>query len=79
VLEDKNIAQIAALPLGGRIKVDAWSNRLSMMNVKPISLLSAHEKMPFEVTPFNLYLIRLPGEDLVGHAWQTAVEMTEKK
>jgi hypothetical protein len=79
VLEDKNIAQIAALPLGGRIKVDAWSNRLSMMNVKPISLLSAHEKMPFEVTPFNLYLMRLPGEDLVGHGWQTAVETAEKK
>jgi len=43
--------RIAALPLGGRIKVDAWSNRLSIKNVKPISLLSAHEKMPFEVTP----------------------------
>jgi len=79
VLEDKNIAQIAALPLGGRIKVDAWSDRLSMMNVKPISLLSAHEKMPFEVTPFNLYLTRLPGEDLVGHEWQPAVEIAEKK
>ena len=79
VLEDKNIAQIAALPLGGRIKVDAWSDRLSMMNVKPISLLSAHEKMPFEVTPFNLYLTRLPGEDLVGHGRQPAVEIAEKK
>jgi hypothetical protein len=58
-LEDKNIGQIAALPLGGRIKVDSWSNRLAMMNVKPVALLSAHEKMPFEVTPFFPYLTRL--------------------
>jgi Peptidase family M48 len=78
-LEDKNIAQIAALPLGGRIKVDPWSNRLSMMNVKPVSLLSAHEKMPFEVTPFNPYLTRLSSTDLVGHAWQPALETAEKK
>jgi hypothetical protein len=78
-LENKNVAQIAALPLGGRVKVDPWSNRLSMMNVKPVSLLSAHEKMPFEVTPFNPYLTRLPGEDLVGHARQPLVETAEEK
>jgi hypothetical protein len=78
-LEDKDIAQIAALPLGGRIKVDPWSNRLSMMNVKPVSLLSAHEKMPFEVTPFNPYLKRFSGEDLVGRAWQPTMETAEKK
>ena len=78
-LEDKNIAQIAALPLGGRIKVDPWSNRLSMMNVKPVTLLSAHDKMPFEVTPFNPYLTRLPGEDLVGHASQPILETAERK
>jgi Peptidase family M48 len=78
-LEHKNIAQIAALPLGGRIKVDPWSNRLSMMNVKPVSLLSAHEKMPFEVTPFNPYLTRLSEENLVGHARQHPVETAEEK
>jgi len=78
-LEDKNIMQVAALPLGGRIKVDPWSNRLSMMNVKPVSLLSAHDKMPFEVTPFNPYLTRLPGENLVGHAKQAAVEAAEER
>ena len=78
-LEDKDIAQIAALPLGGRIKVDPWTNRLSMMNVKPVSLLSAHEKMPFEVTPFNPYLTRLPDENLVGHASQPVVQAAEEK
>jgi hypothetical protein len=79
VLEDKNVRQIAALPLGARVKVDPWSNRLSMMNIKPVSLLSAHEKMPFEVTPFNPYLIRLPGEDSGGRALQAHVEAAESK
>jgi len=78
-LQDKNIMQVAALPLGGRVIVDAWTNRLSMLNVKPVTLLSYHEKMPFEVTPFNPYLKRLSSEDSVGHAWQPAVETAEKK
>jgi hypothetical protein len=53
------VEQIAALPLGGRIKVDPWSNQLRMMKPRPIALLSAQEKMPFEVTPFFPYLTRV--------------------
>jgi hypothetical protein len=41
---------------------------LSMMNVKSIALLWAREKMPFEVTPFFLYLTRIPNGPRVGHA-----------
>jgi hypothetical protein len=58
-LEAQRIDQIAALPLGGRIKLDPWSNQLEMMNIKRVVLLSAQEKMPFEVTPFFPYLTRL--------------------
>jgi hypothetical protein len=58
-LETQRIDQIAALPLGGRIKLDPWSNRLEMMKTKPVVLLSPQEKMPFEVTPFFPYLTRL--------------------
>lgn len=58
-LETQRIDQIAALPLGGRVKLDPWSNRLEMMKTKPVVLLSPQEKMPFEVTPFFLYLTRL--------------------
>jgi hypothetical protein len=58
-LEPQRIDQIAALPLGARIKVDPWSNRVQMMKAKPVHLLSAQEKMPFEVTPFFPYLTRL--------------------
>lgn len=58
-LENKSVDQIAALPLGGRVKLDPWSNRLEMMKTKPVVLLSPQEKMPFEVTPFFPYLTRL--------------------
>ena len=58
-LEMQRIDQIAALPLGGRVKLDPWSNRLEMMKTRPVALLSPQEKMPFEVTPFFPYLTRL--------------------
>ena len=49
---------IAALPLGGRITVDPWDDELTMLKSKPTSAVAAREKMPFEVTPFMLYLTR---------------------
>ena len=58
-LEMQRIDQIVALPLGGRVKLDPWSNRLEMMKTKAVVLLSPQEKMPFEVTPFFPYLTRL--------------------
>ena len=51
-------AVIAALPLGGRIKVDPWNNTLEMLKSKPIGSVAEREKMPFEVTPFILFLSR---------------------
>ena len=53
---DKN--QIAALPMGSRLKVDPWSADVTLMKSRPISLLSARDKMPFEVTPLVPYLTR---------------------
>jgi len=55
-LDQERVDQIAALPIGSRIKLDPWSNRVTMMNAKPIALLSAREKMPLEVTPFFPFL-----------------------
>ena len=54
----KRLDQIAALPLGGRIKVDPWSDRVELSKAKPVALLSAHEKMEFEISPFFPYLTR---------------------
>jgi hypothetical protein len=49
---------IAALPLGGRIKVEPWNNRLELMKSVAVGPVAEDEKMPFEVTPFVLYLTR---------------------
>jgi hypothetical protein len=57
--EDKPEAhQIVALPLGGRIKLDPWDDTLDLLKTKPLGELTEREKMPFEVTPFALYLTR---------------------
>jgi hypothetical protein len=58
-LEENKIEQIAALPLGSRVKVNPWNNQVVLVKTRPISLLSAREKMPFEITPFALYLTRI--------------------
>jgi hypothetical protein len=57
-LEEQKLEQIAALPLGSRVKLDPWRNQITLVKTRPISLLSAREKMPFEVTPFVLHLTR---------------------
>jgi len=51
--------QTAALPLGSRIVVDPWSDRIEMLKRQPVRPLSASEKMPFGVSPFFPYLKRL--------------------
>ena len=53
-----NSTQVVALPLGGRIKIDPWSDKLEMLKSKPVGAMAEREKMPFEVTPFMLYLTR---------------------
>jgi hypothetical protein len=49
---------VVALPLGGRVKMDPWSDKLEMLKAKPVGTVAEREKMPFEVTPFMLYLTR---------------------
>ncbi len=60
-----NPQKIAALPLGGRVKVDPWNDHLSMIKSKPVGTVAEREKMPFEVTPFMPYLMRF-GADAAG-------------
>ena len=65
-LEPTKLDQIAALPIGARLKLDPWSDRVELIKAKPLPLLSAREKMPFEITPFMPYLTRFqkPGSGL---------------
>jgi hypothetical protein len=58
-LDAKRLDQIAALPLGGRIKLDPWSDQVELSKAKPVALTSPREKMEFEVAPFFPYLTRL--------------------
>jgi hypothetical protein len=58
VLENTKLDQIAALPLGGRVKVNPWDNRAEMVKTAPVAITSARDKMPFEVTPFFPRLAR---------------------
>jgi hypothetical protein len=69
-LDPQRIDQIAALPLGGRIKVDPWSDQVKLAKSNPVALTSAREKMPFEVTPFFPHLMRnsVPATEKVATA-----------
>lgn len=55
--------QISALPIGSRIVVDPWTDRIEMLKSKPVRLASKVEKIPFEVTPFYPHLKRLDVAD----------------
>src|ERR1700733_13521380 len=52
---------VAALPIGGRVKLDPWVDRLDLLKSKPVGAVAEREKMPFEVTPFMPYLTRNVG------------------
>jgi hypothetical protein len=68
-LQAANLDQISALPLGGRIKLDPWTDKVEMVKTKSVALISEREKMPFEVTPFMPYLTIYTA---AGAATQTA-------
>lgn len=57
-LAPSKIDQIAALPLGARIKLDPYTDDVELLKSKPVPLISDREKMPFEVTPFMPFLTR---------------------
>jgi len=62
-LEPSKLTQIPALPLGGRVKLNPWDNRVELVKAAPVTIISARDKMPFEVTPFFPRLIRFGMED----------------
>ncbi len=57
-LSPDKLDQIAALPLGARVKVDPWDDHATLVKAAPVPLYSGREKMPFEVTPFMPFLTR---------------------
>ena len=57
-LDNTKLDQIAALPLGGRVKINPWDDKAEMVKTAPVAITSARDKMPFEVTPFYPRLVR---------------------
>lgn len=59
--EQASAGHIVALPLGGRIKLDPWDDTLELLKSQPVGTIADREKLPFEVTPFMIYLTRVGG------------------
>ena len=57
-LDPNRLDQVAALPLGGRVKLNAWDDHLELIKAMPVAITSVRNKMPLEVAPFFPYLTR---------------------
>jgi hypothetical protein len=57
-LRVSDLQQVAALPLGSRLRVDAWYDRVYMLHTAPQTFERASDKMPFQVTPIFYRLTR---------------------
>jgi len=60
-LDQNRLDQITALPLGGRVKLNAWDDHAELIQTKPAVITSARDKMALEVTPFSPHLTRYDG------------------
>jgi hypothetical protein len=76
--QKQNPQMIAALPIGGRVKLDPWSDKLELIKSKPVGAVAEREKMPFEVTPFMPYLTRF-GADAAKPIAASAANPTDPK
>ena len=71
-LDNSKLDQIAALPLGGRVKVNPWNDTAEMIKAAPVAINSARDKMPFEVTPFYPRLVRWSPSPTAGDSTTSA-------
>src|SRR6266404_4881918 len=70
----KTASATVALPLGGRIKVEPWDDRLLLLKAQPEAAIAEYEKMPFEVAPFLVYLTRQGGNSPSNDSGAVAVK-----
>src|SRR5882757_8016101 len=71
-LDPNKLDQIPALPLGGRVKLNAWDDHVELIKTAPVAITSARDKMPFEVTPFFPRLTRYGSANNPGSPTSTA-------
>jgi hypothetical protein len=67
-LQPNDVNQVAALPLGSRIKLNPWDDTVELKKSKAVPLLTAREKMAFEVTPMIPHLVRYNGAQVANAA-----------
>jgi len=67
-LQTKDLTQIAALPLGSRIKLNPWKDQLELQKSKAPVVASVRDKLPFEITPLIPNLARYRGPQEVASA-----------
>ena len=41
--------------MGSRVKVNPWNDSVTLIKTQQMAPISPREKIPFEVTPINLY------------------------
>jgi hypothetical protein len=70
--EGESARHIVALPLGGRVKLDPWDDSLALLKAQAVGSVADREKMPFEVTPFMIYLTRVGAENPKASQLRTA-------
>ena len=57
-LNQDDLTQVAAFPLGSWLKTDPWDDIEHMLNAKRYAPMNARDKMPFQVTPIYYRLKR---------------------
>jgi hypothetical protein len=78
-LDDEKLDQLAALPLGGRVKLDPWEDRVEMIKAAPMAITNVRDKMPFELTPFFPRLMRLSSAAENGSASENMAQSAAPK
>ena len=58
VLDHNKLDQISAMPLGSRVKLNAWDDHVELLKPAPAAITSGREKMPLELTPFFPHMTR---------------------
>jgi hypothetical protein len=57
-----NAGHFVAVRMGTRVKLDPWSNQVTLLKAKPEAAVSAREYDPFELFPYFPFLTRDQGE-----------------
>jgi hypothetical protein len=72
-----DLTQVAALPLGSHLKIDAWDDKVYPLNSKAETILNPGDKMPLELTPVYFRLQRYQAAAAAPATANTPVPQTQ--